>query len=462
MSNTGTPLSATPEPVAHADALIAGLDSCLVAGFARLGSAQREHLASLGRIFAGTPLSTPVTAAVEALQKSQITEEHLVAMACARESLQGARHDALRAQAEDALAGAVVSRTDIAHEERELSGPANTYMSSTRQWLVELALAGLAQLEAPTVVPFADTLEAMQALPELFGLSALLTGFLDELSDHLPTASVAEIPARRWADLWSQCMVGAWRARPVPQASAVSGTLKILGADVRHHDHAVSVVAYGLLERKGEDAAVVRTTVSTWKVDAVVGDEVWLAFADVPGGRELLGAIAERKTLTVKNAHLRQSGDLVLDGSVKLGKGFDSMATALSALAPGAQLAVPGLPPLQRHPAFLAVPVALDGVDLGGGKDAPTIAVGETQVRLATERVSPLAAMELSSLKKCRQLFGLLRYDGGGWALQPLRGQHAKGVVGPGASMTRGLKAKKSSSTLGTLQERASKLLRGK
>lgn len=456
-------LSSIPESIAHAESLLCAFDRCLVAGFARLGSEHRQTLESLGRVFTGTPLATPVGEAAEALAKSQATEDHLLAMACAREALQGARHDALVSHACAALGGALAPVTSAPSEAAAASNEAATYMSSTRQWLVELALAGMAQLEAQSVVPFADTLEAMQSMPELFGLSALLTGFLDELSDNLPTSAMAEIPARRWADMWSRAMVGAWRASPQASAEAVSGTLQVLGADLRMHDHMISLVAYGQLQVKGEDTRLVRTTISAWKVDAVAGDEIWTAFGKVAGSNELLSAVADRKALTITGMPLTADGDLLWTGQAKLGKAFDPLTVADKALAPGAGMAFPGTPALLRHPVHVAIPVALSPARYSADEHGPCAVIAGSDVSLALPRLSAHTGISRSNADKLQRVFGLLRYDTERWQFQPLLGQDKKkNFVGVGTSIKRGLKISRRSSTLGTLQERASKLLRVK
>lgn len=468
MSSTA-PLSTTPEPVAHADALLKALDQCYVSGFSRLGSEHRHTLESLARVFSGTPLAEPVAAAAAALGRGEVTEEHLIALACARESLGGARHDALAAQACAAL-GESVALAEVAAPgpAAELPPEALTYMSSARHWLVEVALAGLGQLEAPTVVPFLATLEAMQAVPALFGLCSLLTGFMDELCDNLPTSAMAAVPARRWSDLFSRALIGAWKPRPAPASETVSGTLRVLSADIRHHDHIISVAAYGLFSKTGASAPenvrevrLVRTTVSAWKVDAVAGDEVFSALAQVPGGQELLTALADNRALEVKDATLYAGNELTLTGKLVLGKPFDPMDAALGALAPGARLSVPTPPPFDRHAAMLAIPVAVDQAEYSD-EGAGSVAIAGAPVAIAWARVSPLVGLDFAALRKHKQLFGLLRYDGGAWGLQPLLCKSGKSVLGPAASVARGLKLKRSATTLATLQDRASKLLRAK
>ena len=61
-------------------------------------------------------------------------------------------------------------------------------MAGTQQWLSELAIAGFRQLEETMVAPFAATLESLQDDADLIGLSALLTGFHDELLRSMPAS----------------------------------------------------------------------------------------------------------------------------------------------------------------------------------------------------------------------------------------------------------------------------------
>jgi hypothetical protein len=107
MSATPATLNQAPDNVAAAEAVIAALDGCFLAGFARLGAAHRDSLASLGRVLAGTPLAPAMDDAVSALASGPPNEAHLMALAAARGALFGAAHDALFAQAIAATGGAV-------------------------------------------------------------------------------------------------------------------------------------------------------------------------------------------------------------------------------------------------------------------------------------------------------------------------------------------------------------------
>lgn len=462
---TPMPLAPLPDAITHADAIIRGVDECFLAGFARLGSAERQALAGLARVFAQTPLESAVTRAVAAATESHASEADLTAIAAGRESLSGACYDALYAHASAALGHTVAAPAAIEMSPAPAASGMEGYLSGTRQWLAEIALAGFRQLEAQTVMPFAATLEALQSQPSLGRLAALLTGFFDELMDSVPTTALPELPERRWVDLWSRAMLGAAALRPEPRAERVSGTLRVLGGDIRHHDHMISLAAYGIFEASGEaagrPAALVRTTVSAWKVDAVAGDEIWTALLDVAG--PLLAALSERKTLTCTDMILLATGDLVWDSAkAKLGSAFDPVDAAAGALAAGAGLRVPLPAPLDRHPVQLAVPVALAEAVFTSEGGRLGVELGGAVIPLALSRTSPRTGLDFTQLRRAKALFGLLRYDSGELWLQPLvaKGGGAKPVYfGPSDSIDRGRVIGKKG-VLPVLQERASKLLR--
>ena len=48
------------------------------------------------------------------------------------------------------------------------------------------------------------------------------------------------MPVYRWADLWTRAMVASLRPAGTPAGRKVSGTLSVLGVDLRHHGYFVS------------------------------------------------------------------------------------------------------------------------------------------------------------------------------------------------------------------------------
>jgi hypothetical protein len=457
-------LLTVPEPVRHAGDVLAGLDRCFLVGFGRLGPEQTEALQALRRICTGTPLERPVGAAVEAVARNEFVESHFVALAAARAAIQGAQYGALRAHAAQALGrpeGAAEAETD--GKSAEVPGPVKVWQESTRHWLMELALAGFKQLEYQTLAPFSATLEQLQAEPSLTRLAALLTGFQQELLEAMPVASLPSVPVCRWADLWTRAMIVAVRPPVAPTGHKAAGTLRVLGVDLRHHGYFISFDAYALLEQGGQ-TQVVRTTLSSYKVDCVQGPEMWQCF-DVRT-EPLLRAISEHVALDVRDMTLLPTGDLLWDGTTKAGKAFPFLDAAKQWLRPGASPAatLPAVAAADRHPVQIAEPVYLEGYQVCDGDDLHLDCGDGAVLRVAAERLSSASELQPDQVKQSEALLGLLRFDGGAWGVQPLAvrlggKKGGEAFTGSGAyAFVRGGKGE----TLATLQERAGRLLRKK
>jgi hypothetical protein len=477
MTDSLSALREIPEGVTHAAGLIAGLDEAFSVGFGRLGTEQIRALEAVGRTFAGTPLAKPLGESLDAIRRSEFIEKHFVAVAAARAALQGAQHDALAAQAAAALgrpadgaapAMAEGAQTSASHHE--------VYLESARQWLMEIALAGFLQLGPETLLPFSATLEKLQGERALVRQAALLTGLFNELVSAMPIAAMPEVPLFRWVDLWSRAMIIAARAPAPPKGEAVTGEFSVIGVDLRQHANFVSAVAYGLLKQAGKDGPprLVRATVSAYKVDVLTGTEMWGLFK--ASARTLLTGIGKRAALKIQGMELLSTGDLAWDDKrAEVGGAVDAMAEAAKWLAPGAAASAvrPGLTGSDRHPAQIAEPVFLEKYKAiarsasAGGAPEITTASGTT-LPVAAERMADTIDFSGDDVGKSEKLVGLLRFDRGRWAIQPLAmvlGGKKPELVSAGfkgASAAAGGDAGGRDSALGTLRERASKLLRAK
>lgn len=461
-------LRQVPEGVTHAAEIITALDGAFTVGFGRLGAEHLKALEALSRTFAGTPLAKPVAEAVAAVRRSELVEEHFVALAAARASLQGAQHDALAAQAAQALGRKPAAGVPaLVEDPQALASHHQVWLESARQWLMEIAVAGLLQLGPEILLPFAATLEKLQGERAMVRPAALLTGIFNELVGALPIAAMPEVPAFRWVDLWSRAMVLAAGPAAPPRAEEVTGELTVLGADLRSHANFVSAVVYGLLEAGVASPRVVRTTVSAFKVDVLTGSEVWGLFKG--RARTLLTGIAKRSTLELTRMSLLSTGDLVWDDKrAELGTPASALDKAAKWLAPGKDVIVPSLSAVDRHPAQIAEPVYLEGYRAvarsasAGGAAELTLATGSA-LPVAAERMPGTLDFGNDEIGRSQKLVGLLRHDAGRWAIQPLAlavaGKKLEvlmaGVMGAGAAEGGG-------ASLSTLRERASKLLRAK
>jgi hypothetical protein len=125
---------------------------------------------------------------------------------------------------------------------------------------------------------------------------------------------------------------------------------------------------------------------------------------------------------------------------------------------------LPEAAPGDRHPVQLAEPVYLEGYRARAGEE-PGLDFGDGVVLdVAVQRVSPASELRPEHVTRSDALFGLLRFDGGRWAVQPLAVRLAgkKGGAEFTGSGAYAFVRKRRGETLAVLQERASRLLRKK
>lgn len=421
-----------PDGVTAAAGVIAGLDGCLKVGFGRLAAEHADALQALADAVAGSPLAEPVADAVTAVAENQFLDKHFAALALARAALQGAQHDSLVAEARGALGRPPLDAADPQPASPVGDGPVAVWQESARNWLMEIALAGFARLESETLAPFTATLERLQDEPAATRLAAVLTGLQNELIRALPIDE-AGVPTYRWADLWTRSMVAAVRAPAAAEGESIAGEFLPIGGDFRRHGFFVSLEVYGLLN--GE--RLTRVPLSAYTVDVLAGDDLWRAFPE--SAHPLLEALSSSEGVQVKGATLLPTGDLLCDGQWK--KGNPAKVLDVCAAAMGEDITAPRAAAVDRHPLHVAEPVLL----------------GQMTLPVATGRAFTTDDLTPDHVAKAKRVFGLLRFDGGAWAVQPLRAD-GKFI---GAAAAKHLKPPKND-PLGQLRERAGRLLREK
>jgi hypothetical protein len=463
-------LDAPPPGVGEALDVVSGFDDGLVHGFGRLDEERATALATLAGAVAATPLGQQVGEAVGKITAGTVAGAHLTMLAAARAALLGAVHDALLAPFDAAL-----GRTRASWEQPASAPPAqpaDNLLSGCREWLNELAITGWRGVDHDLVSASDQTLQALLAEPALRRLAVLLDGLAAELRASSPVGTMECLPTRRWADLWTRALLlargGAWPGGPEPSTRPVSGRLLLLGADVHEHGTAVQIQVHGVLEPAGgAPARLVRTSVAAAKVDTIVGPALWRLLRGCP---VLLGALAERRSLDVTDLPLLDSGDLVWhDDQARAGEPADPFASARVQLA-GAL--APAVPPLDRHPVRIAEPVLLEGyaASVDGGGAAVTLDLDGNTVAVATDRLPSCGPLTPELVAASSACLGLMRWDGGGWLLQPLavqvrakrrttalhNGDWALGPTDPAV-----VKAEaKAGDAVAVLRERAGRLLR--
>jgi len=200
-------------------------------------------------------------------------------------------------------------------------------------------------------------------------------------------------------------------------------------------------------------------TLSSYKVDVIRGAEMWQCFGKP--AEPVLRAVTGQQGLAITGATLLPTGDLLLDGAAKPKGTCSPLGAAKKWLAPGATPSLLSVPALDRHPMQIAEPLYLEGyspdehgtnLDLGDG----------VTLRVALERISGTWQRPAEQIAGSVALCGLLRFDGGAWAVQPLAVAGPKGAVFTYGRTDESTKTGKKKPTLVILKERASRLLRKK
>ncbi len=449
-------LNQLPDGIEATLNLIDDLDQCFLAGFANLSNEHLDTLNVLQRVFTGTPLQQSVSDACNAIQSSEYVEKHFAVLACARASLHGSLFDTLQQHALVLLGRTEIVEVESENNNSEVPAHLKVWLDSVRHWLMEIALVGYARLEVATLLPFMATLESIQGEALLWRQAAILTGYFNELMGAVPIADNTAIPIYRWVDLWTQLMVGALQPTSLPKPKLVSGNLEVLGMDLRHHANVVSFTAYGLLSHDAQ-TQLVRITQSAYKVDVISGEQTWLLFNDAA---PLLNAFALNQGLRLDNIPLLPTGDLLYSGQGKVVSDYNLMNKASAFFTDHATNSfVPCVvAPSARHPIQLAEPIFLSNYKVDNG----SLSWGDGgSLAIATKRISSLSELNIETISKSSQMFGLLRFDAGQWSVQPLAVTVQKKTIFTGQNAAKIIKSPPKTSVVGMLQERASRLLRG-
>ncbi|MFC7244208.1 hypothetical protein ACFQO7_17175 [Catellatospora aurea] len=454
-------LAAPVDGVSEAYEVVAGFDGALVGGLLRPGVEQIAALRALAEAVAGTPLAGRVAEAVEKTIAGSISDEHLVALVAARSALLGASHDALLARLDEAAGRG--REPWPATAPGTLAG-ADNLLAAARSWLSDLAIAGWRGIDHDLVAHADQAVQALLAEPRLRRLGALLDGFAGELRANAPGATMPRVPVRRWADLWARAVLLAQPgALAATEPGTVSGRLLPLGIELHEHPTAVQAQVHAVLET-ADGPRLVRASVSTPKVDTLVGSGVWQLLR---GHSALLAAVTEQRAMDLTDMPVTAGGDLIWsDENAKAGAPAEPFAAARVQLA--AACAAP-VPPLERHPVRIAEPVLLEGYTVESHDDGVTLTLPGLTVEVDIERMHGAGPLTPALVAASTACIGLLRWDGH-WTIQPLAVEaqvkrkpvavHAGAWAG-GAADAVGAKAEAAAAdAVKVLRERAGRLLR--
>ncbi|KND33773.1 hypothetical protein [Streptomyces acidiscabies] len=473
------------EPVEGLDEALAAvdaLDRALTAGLLRPRPAQAADLTVLADALAASPFATRVAEATEKAAAGTAAEDHFLALAAARTALLGAAHDALAGRIAEAVGRPAdatgAGRTAVDGEAGPARGhtgdeptvghdpaPDTTNLrAAARAWLTDLARAGWQGIDHELIAGAAPVVSALLAEPAVRRLAALLDGFTAELAASCPGTALERVPARRWGDLWARGMllsVPGADAQVTPPGTA-TGRLLPLGVDLHEHATAVQAQVHAVFEpADGGAPRLVRASVSAPKPDTVVGAGVWQLLRP---HMALLAALGEGRAMELDGMPVTGEGDLLWDDAhARVGEPADAFTTARVALPTA--LTAPTAP-LDRHPAQLAVPVLLEGYT---ARQDVFVLAGQP-LAVDADRIPVAGPLTPGAVAASGACIGLLRWDGGRFAVQPLAVEtlvrkkpvalHAGAWAG-GTTDKAGVKAEKAATdAVAVLRERAGRLLR--
>jgi hypothetical protein len=449
-------LRARPSGFDETFALIDGLDDTLIHGLARLDEERAAALESIAVAFTGSPLAGRVADSIGKIAAGTVTDEHLAVLAGARAALTGALHDALLTPLDEAL-----GRAREPWSAPAAPPPAGQLLAGGRSWLRELAIAGWRGVDHELAGGGGQAVQALLADPAGRRAAVLLDGLGAELRSAAPVATLDRVPVRRWADLWSRAVLLTQDAFPATESTPADGRLLVLGVDLHEHPTVFRAQAHGLLEMPGGQVRLVRASVAAAKVDTISGPSAWRMLAAFPVFR---AALAEKRAVEISGMPLTAAGDLLWDETRAVpGEPVDPFAVARVRLG---GVTAAAIAPLDRHPAVIAEPVLLEGWTAG----PESFELGGVTLAVDTDRLPEAGPLTPALVAAATACIGLLRWDAGRWAVQPLAVQSVvrkKPVVAHTSDWALGptdAKAAKAEAAAGTavdvLRERAGRLLR--
>jgi hypothetical protein len=378
----------------------------------------RDGLSDLASAFGGTPLGPAVSEGVERLLRAEFSTSAFIALAAVRTALMGSLHDALW---EQALAACdLVSEDRQGAEEAVILPPAGdaALLSGLQQWLGEVAVAGTANLDEAQLAPFETVLGQLQAREERSGLAALLTGFVEELTQAAQRSSRQDAPSHRWADLWCAAMLGAQVQTQASKFKKVAGVFHPCGIDVSEHRAFVSATVWGLFAVDGERPRAARIPFSSWKVSVATGDEIWKLF--LPAAQRFLDALASGEAMRIE-------GELGVDGDLRVVGESELCGPTNPFTLPIPWTAIPAAPAAVRHPVHMMQMIRIDEGKISSGENGPELSAGKVALPLDA-RALERTGFEMGMLEAATGVIALLRWDAGRWRVQPIC-LHGKGKL---------------------------------
>jgi hypothetical protein len=378
------------------------IDDWLKEGFANLTDNEKEEIDDVIEAFTGSIIDKSVKSALEGLKSGNFFEENFSILAAARTSIQGAMYDYLIDEFDKVFK---IERLNITEESFE--NEENNIKKTIRHFLTEVAVNGFGSLTNEIIEPFYQVLDKLSSEKKLIKLFALIDGFVNEINS-MENIDLDDIPSKRWSDMWSRAMILTQKLPSESEIKSISGEYYILGIDIMQHPRFVSLKFYGVL-KNDKEIKFSPFTISSPKVDSIVGTDIWLLFNNINNLKE---ALSKGYSLKIDNMQILNNGVLVWDDKkATLLEEFDifEKAELLNECKRSKILA------LERHPVHINELIVFDNCEF---KDEFVI-YKDFKIKIDKRRFYSCSPLQYKDLKGAEKIIGLLRYDTE-WLLQPI------------------------------------------
>ncbi|MBN2533400.1 MAG: hypothetical protein JXB88_10930 [Spirochaetales bacterium] len=435
------------------------IDNCLLTGFSNLSGDQLDRLKSLIRIFNNTPLEEKLADSMDSLINNIFSQKLFLSIAVIRNILLTLKYNLLVSSCKENPTG---NSGEIAFDGELLKQDDSSSVQDTiSNWLTELAITGFNNIVEEKLVGIVKAIPVLVRNKELTGQTALITGFVDDLFRNC-ISDAAAIPLTRWSDLWMKAFVNTRMDAITVKTRKISGTLFLVGLDLKTNVNLAQVKFYGILEC-GSQNNFVRIHRTNFKVDLIQDEEIWYLFQN---SKNILSHYCRNKSILCKDIVLTENNDLLLDeDDIKTGKSFDLLKklkehfTESSSITGERKRNMTGC-----HPVFIEKPFFLEKIRIKKQDNQLFIALPDFTVPVAMNKIDSSSLVNEKSLKSAQSVFGLLRYDAETWQFQPMvytTGKEPDKCIFNFSASAEEIEKITAKSTLAILRERASRLLRG-
>lgn len=434
------------------------IDNCLLTGFSDLSEDQLSRMKSIICIFNDTPLKNVLADSLDMLTENAFSKSLFLSIAVIRNALLALKYNVLLGPGNEHPDDG--PGDDSFHDEIVKQGNTDPVQESISNWLTELAITGFKNLVEEKCTGILKTMNVIAGKKEMIGQTVLIAGLVDELFKSC-MSDTSSIPITRWGDLWMKAFINTKTADMPQKTKKVSGTLFLIGLDLKTNVNVAQLTFYGILECSGRKYFV-KIYRTNFKVDLIQDEEIWYLFHD---SKTILTCYCQNKSIKCRDVVLTENNDLLLgEDNIKPGKIFHLLKKYKEYFLESTPITGIRGDVFHRHPVLIELPYFLEKIKIRKQVTRLYIELPDITIPVAMNKIDSSSPVNEKSLKPAQSVFGLLRYDAGTWQFQPLAFTTRKEpdmCVFNFSSSAEEVDKITAKSTLSMLKERAGRLLRG-